>query len=52
MELSKRWVLGLELVSKIENTVKLIWEHLKAASNWKKSYADLKRKEMEYDVGE
>lgn len=52
MELGKRWVLGPKLVFEIENIIKLIRERLKAASDRKKSYADLMQKEVEYVVGE
>ncbi|XP_016716831.1 uncharacterized protein [Gossypium hirsutum] len=34
------------------NGVRLIWDHLKAASDKQKSYADLKRKDIEYSVGD
>ncbi|XP_012435367.1 uncharacterized protein LOC105761985 [Gossypium raimondii] len=51
-KLGKRRVLGPELVSKIENTVKLIRYRLKVTSDWQKSYADLKRKDIEYSIGD
>ncbi|XP_052481189.1 uncharacterized protein LOC128035485 [Gossypium raimondii] len=49
-ELGERRVLGLELVSEIEDNVRLIRDHLKATSDRQKSYADLKRHEIEYSV--
>lgn len=50
MELGERRVLGPELVSETKNTVKLIWDKLKTASDWQKAYADLKQKGIEYFV--
>ncbi|XP_012477514.1 uncharacterized protein LOC105793134 [Gossypium raimondii] len=46
-ELGERRVLGSELVSETENNVRLIWDHLKVASDRQKSYADLKRREID-----
>ncbi|XP_052888051.1 uncharacterized protein LOC128296651 [Gossypium arboreum] len=51
-ELGERRVLGLELVSETEDKVRLIRDRLKAASDRQKSYADLKRLEMEYSMGD
>ncbi|KAA3473726.1 reverse transcriptase [Gossypium australe] len=51
-ELGERQVLGPELVTETENKVKVIRSRLKEASDRQKSYADLKRKEMEYAVGD
>ncbi|KAG8490738.1 hypothetical protein CXB51_013960 [Gossypium anomalum] len=51
-ELGERRVLGPELVSETEDKVRLIRDRLKAASDRQKSYADLKRYEIEYSVGD
>ena len=51
-ELGRHRVLGFELVSETENTVKLIQDRLKAAFDRYKSYADLKRKDIEFSVGD
>ncbi|XP_052479028.1 uncharacterized protein LOC128034551 [Gossypium raimondii] len=51
-ELGERRVLGPELVSETEDKVRLIRDRLKAASDRKKSYADLKWREIEYSVGD
>ncbi|KAK5838846.1 hypothetical protein PVK06_007589 [Gossypium arboreum] len=51
-ELGERQVLGLELVADTEDKVKLIRDRLKEASDRQKSYVDLKRKEIEYFVGD
>ncbi|KAA3480960.1 DNA/RNA polymerases superfamily protein [Gossypium australe] len=41
-ELGERKVLGLELVQETGDTIRLIWDRLKAYSDRKKSYADLR----------
>ena len=51
-ELGERQVLGPELVADTEDKVRIIRDRLKEASDRKKSYADLKRKEIEYSVGD
>ncbi|XP_017644536.1 uncharacterized protein LOC108485207 [Gossypium arboreum] len=51
-ELGERRVRGLELVSETEDNVRFIRERLKAASDRQKSYADLKKKGIEYSVGD
>ncbi|XP_016747574.1 uncharacterized protein [Gossypium hirsutum] len=51
-ELGEWRVLGPELVADTEDKVKLIWDRLKEASDSQKSYADLKRREIEYAVGD
>ncbi|XP_052882741.1 uncharacterized protein LOC128291598 [Gossypium arboreum] len=51
-ELGERRVLGPELVFDTEDKVRLIWHHLKAASDRQKSYTDLKRHDIEYSVGD
>ncbi|XP_016728551.1 uncharacterized protein [Gossypium hirsutum] len=51
-ELGERCVLGPVLVSETEDKVRLIRDHLKAASDRQKSYTDLKRKDIEYSVGD
>ncbi|KAA3473958.1 DNA/RNA polymerases superfamily protein [Gossypium australe] len=52
MELGERRLLGPELISETEEKVKLIRGKLKEASDRQKSYADLKRKEIEFSVGD
>lgn len=51
-ELGECRVLGPELVYKTGDKVQLIRDHLKAAFDRKKLYADLKRHEIEYSVGD
>jgi hypothetical protein len=52
MELSERRIVGPDLVRETEEKVKLIRDKLKAAHDRQKSYADLKRKEIEFNVGD
>ncbi|XP_012442036.1 uncharacterized protein LOC105767052 [Gossypium raimondii] len=49
---SERRVLGPELVFDIEEKVKLIRDRLKEAYDMQKSYADFKRRKIEYSVGD
>ncbi|XP_057985385.1 uncharacterized protein LOC131170351 [Hevea brasiliensis] len=44
--------MGLDLVRQTEEKVKLIRDNLKAATDRQKSYADLERKDIEYEVGD
>ncbi len=45
-------VVGPDLVRQIEEKVKLIRDNLKAALDRHKSYADLRRKDVEYEVSD
>ncbi|KAG8496931.1 hypothetical protein CXB51_008102 [Gossypium anomalum] len=51
-ELSESKIFGVDLIKDAEQKVKVISESLKAASDRQKSYADLKRKDIEYQVGD
>ncbi|XP_016667385.1 uncharacterized protein [Gossypium hirsutum] len=51
-ELGEWRVLGPKLVSDTEDKARLIRDQLKAASDRHKSYADLKRKEIRFSVGD
>ncbi|KAA3466629.1 DNA/RNA polymerases superfamily protein [Gossypium australe] len=51
-ELSEKQIHGVDLVKETEEKVKVIRDSLKAASDRQKSYADLKRKEIEFQVGD
>ena len=44
-------MIGPDIVKDIEEKVKVIRQRLKVASDRQKSYADLKRKDIEYEVG-
>ena len=50
-ELNEHKVIGLDIVKDKEAKIKIIWQRLKATSDRQKSYADLKRKDIEYEVG-
>ena len=45
-------MIGLDIVKDTEAKVQVIWQRLKAASDRQKSYADLKMKDIEYEVGD
>ncbi|KAA3473936.1 reverse transcriptase [Gossypium australe] len=49
---NEKQIHGVDLVREIEEKVKVIRDYLKAASDRQKSYADLKRKEIEFQVGD
>ena len=51
-ELSENKIHGVDLIKETEQKVKVIRDSLKAAPDRQKSYADLKRKEIEYQVGD
>ncbi|KAG8479786.1 hypothetical protein CXB51_029317 [Gossypium anomalum] len=51
-ELSERKIHGVDLIRETKEKVKVIRDSLKAASDRQKSYADLKRKEIEFQVGD
>ena len=45
-------MIGPDIVKDIEEKVQVIRKRLKVASDRHKSYADLKRKDIEYEVGD
>ena len=49
-ELSEKKVIGPDLIQETENKVKMIKERLKVAADRKKSHANLKRKDIQYDI--
>ncbi|KAK5839973.1 hypothetical protein PVK06_008833 [Gossypium arboreum] len=51
-ELDESKIFGIDLIKDAEQKVKVIRESLKAAIDRQKSYADLKRKDIEYQVGD
>ncbi|XP_039047291.1 uncharacterized protein LOC120187708 [Hibiscus syriacus] len=51
-ELSEKCVVGPELIQEIEDKFKLVKDQLKVVFYRQKSYADLKRREVEYAVGD
>ena len=51
-ELSEKKVIGPYLIQETEEKVKMIRERLKVSADRQKSYADLKRKDIQYEIGE
>ena len=51
-ELSERKVIGPDLIRETEEKVKIIREKLKVATDRQKSYTDMKRKDIRYEVDE
>ena len=51
-ELNEKKVISLDLIQEIEENMKMIRERLKVAANRQKFYADLKRKYIQYEIGE
>ena len=45
-------MIGPDIVKDTEEKVQVIRQRFKAASDRQKSYADLKRKDIEYEVGD
>ena len=52
IELSKKKVISLDLIQENEEKVKMIRERLKVAADRQKSYVDLKRKDIQHEIGE
>ena len=52
MEFSEKKVIGPDLIQETEEKVKMIRERLKVAIDRQKSYADMKRKDIRYGIGE
>ena len=50
--LSEKKVIGPDLIQETEEKVKMIRERLKVASDRQKSYANLRRKDIQYEIGE
>ena len=51
-EFGESKIFGVDLIKDAEQKVKVIRESLKAVTDRQKSYADLKRKDIEYQVGD
>ena len=51
-ELSKKKVIDPDLIQETKDKVKMIRARLKVAADRQKSYADLKRKDIQYEIGE
>ncbi|KAG8497026.1 hypothetical protein CXB51_008242 [Gossypium anomalum] len=51
-ELSENKIHGVDLIKETEQKVKVIQDSLKAASDRQKSYVDLKRKDIDFEIGD
>ena len=51
-ELSEKKIIGPDLIQETEEKVKMIRERLKVATDRQKSYVDMKRKDIRYEIGE
>ena len=51
-ELSENKIHGVDLIKETGQKVKVIRDSLKAASDRQKSYADLKQKDIEFQIGD
>ncbi|XP_057999072.1 uncharacterized protein LOC131177912 [Hevea brasiliensis] len=51
-EVSERKLIRPELVQQTEENIRIIKEKLKAATDKQKSYVDLRRQDIEYNVGD
>jgi hypothetical protein len=45
-------VFGLEVLKDVEQQVQMIWENLKVAQSRQKSYADKRRRDLSFKVGD
>ena len=52
IELSEKKAIGYNLIQEIKEKVKMIKEILKVATDRQKFYANLKRKDIQYEIGE
>ena len=50
--MSEKKVISSNLIQETEENVKMIRERLKIANDRQKSYADMKRKDIRYEIGE
>ena len=51
-ELSEKKVIGPDLIQETKEKVKMIKERLKVVADRQNSYTDLKRKDIQYEIGE
>ena len=50
-ELNEKKIIGPDLIQETKEKVKMIRERLKVATNRQKSYADMRRKDIRYEIG-
>ena len=51
-ELTEKKIIGLDLIQETEEKVKMIRERLKVATDRQKSYAEMRRKDIQNEIGE
>ena len=51
-ELSEKKVIDLDLIQETEEKVKMVKERLKEVADRQKSYVNLKKKDIQYEIGE
>ena len=51
-ELSEKKIISPNLIQETEQKVKMIRERLKVATNRQKFYADIRRKDIRYEIGD
>ena len=51
-KLSEKKVIGPDLIQETKENVKMIRERMKVATDRQKSYADMRRKDIRYKIGE
>ena len=51
-EVSDKWLMGPEIIRQTAADVQIIRDRLKAAQDRQKSYADNRRKDLEFEVGD
>ena len=52
IELSEKKIIGPDLIQETKEKVKMIRERLKVATDRQKSYADMRRKDIRYEISE
>lgn len=52
LKLSERKIIGLDLVRKMEEKLSIIRTHLETAQDHQKAYADRKRKDIWFELGD
>ena len=50
-KLSEKKIIGLDLIKETEEKVKMIRERLKVATDRQKSYANIRRKDVQHEIG-
>jgi hypothetical protein len=51
-QVGERRIFGPDLVIEAETKVKVIQDNLRAAQSWQKSYADIRRRSLQFQVGD